>query len=122
MFSPSEEFLVTWGSLDSGYGLHILDTKTGKSCHTFIEDHDDIVGCKFVDNGDILISCTSDNFLRLLNVRLGEQLSMLDIGEQPFSLGACLSNHLVAIGLSATRMKFVQVELPRVKEVVEDRG
>ena len=122
MFSPSEEFLVTWGSLDSGYGLHILDTKTGKSCHTFIEDHDDIVGCKFVDNGDILISCTSDNFLRLLNVRLGEQLSMLDIGEQPFSLGACLSNHLVAIGLSGTRMKFVQVELPRVKEVVEDRG
>ena len=87
-----------------------------------IEDRDDIVDCKFVDNGDILITCTRDNFLRLLNVRLGEQLSMLDIGEQPFSLGACLSNHLVAIGLSATRMKFVQVELPRVKEVVEDRG
>ena len=122
IFSPSEEFLITWGSLDSGYGLHILDTKTGKSCHTFIEDHDDIVGCKFVDNGDILISCTSDNFLRLLNVRLGEQLSMLDIGEQPFSLGACLSNHLVAIGLSGTRMKFVQVELPRAKEVVENKG
>ena len=122
IFSPSEEFLITWGSLDSGYGLHILDTKTGKSCHTFIEDHDDIVGCKFVENGDILISCTSDNFLRLLNVRLGEQLSMLDIGEQPFSLGACLSNHLVAIGLSGTRMKFVQVELPRAKEVVENKG
>ena len=122
MFSPSEEFLVTWGSLDSGYGLHILDTKTGKTCHSLIEDRDDIVDCKFVDNGDILITCTRDNFLRLLNVRSGEQLSMLDIGEQPFSLGACLSNHLVAIGLSATRMKFVQVELPRVKEVVEDRG
>ena len=122
IFSPGEEFLITWGSLDSGYGLHILDTKTGKSCHTFIEDHDDIVGCKFVENGDILISCTSDNFLRLLNVRLGEQLSMLDIGEQPFSLGACLSNHLVAIGLSGTRMKFVQVELPRAKEVVENKG
>ena len=28
IFSPSEEFLITWGSLDSGYGLHILDTKT----------------------------------------------------------------------------------------------
>ena len=122
IFSPGEEFLITWGSLDSGYGLHILDTKTGKSCHTFIEDHDDIVGCKFVDNGDILISCTSDNFLRLLNVRSGEQLSMLDIGEQPFSLGACLSNHLVSIGLSKTRMKFVQVELPRAKEVVENKG
>ena len=122
IFSPGEEFLITWGSLDSGYGLHILDTKTGKSCHTFIEDHDDIVGCKFVDNGDILISCTRNNFLRLLNVRLGEQLSMLDIGEQPFSLGACLSNHLVAIGLSGTRMKFVQVELPRAKEVAENKG
>ena len=122
IFSPSEEFLVTWGSLDSGYGLHILDTKTGKTCYTFIEDHDNIVDCKFVDNGDILISCTRDNFLRLLNVRSGEQLSMLDIGEQPFSLGACLSNHLVAIGLSGTRMKFVQVELPRAKEVVENKG
>ena len=75
-----------------------------------------------VDNGDILISCTSDNFLRLLNVRSGEQLSMLDIGEQPFSLGACLSNHLVAIGLSGTRMKLVQVELPRAKEVAENKG
>ena len=122
IFSPSEEFLITWGSLDSGYGLHILDTKTGKTCHTFVEDHDDIVDCKFVVNGDILISCTRDNFLRLLNVRSGEQLSMLDIGEQPFSLGACLSNHLVAIGLSGTRMKFVQVELPRAKEVVENKG
>ena len=122
IFSPSEEFLITWGSLDSGYGLHILDTKTGKTCHTFVEDHDDIVDCKFVVNGDILISCTRDNFLRLLNVRSGEQLSMLDIGEQPFSLGACLSNHLVAIGLSGTRMKLVQVELPRAKEVVENKG
>ena len=122
IFSPGEEFLITWGSLDSGYGLHILDTKTGKTCHTLIEDRDDIVDCKFVDNGDILITCTRDNFLRLLNVRSGEQLSMLDIGEQPFSLGACLSNHLVAIGLSGTRMKFVQVELPRAKEVVENKG
>ena len=122
IFSPEEEFVVTWGSLNGGYGLHILDAKTGKTNRSFIEDHDDIVDCKFVVNGEFLLCCSRDNFLRLLNVRSGELLSMLDVEEQPYSLGTCLGNPLVAVGLLGARLKFVQVELPRVNDFVEKRG
>ncbi len=98
IFSPDEELVVTWGSFHAGYGLHILDAKTGETRHTFLKDRDDIVDCKFVGNGDTLICCSGDNFLRLFNVRSGDLLSVLDIEERPYCVGACLGKSLVAIG------------------------
>ena len=116
ILSPKEEFVVTWDSLYAGYGLHILDARCGETRHNLLKNRDDIVDCKFACDGESLLCCTSDNFLRLFQIRTGGLLCILDIEERPFSLGACASEDLVAVGLSSGRLKFIHVELPRRKE------
>ena len=111
ILSPKNEFVVTWNTLTGGKGLHILNASTGETLHVFFEDQEDIVDCKFLDD-EAVVCCCKDNFLRLYNVRTGDLLTILDIGEQPFCLGACLYQLLVVIGLSETRIKFVHVHLP----------
>ena len=111
IFSPTNEFVVTWNTLDGGQGIHVLQAETGETLYVFLRDQKDIIECKFLDD-ESLVCCSGDNFLRLCNVRTGDLLSVLDIGERPFSLGACLNHPLVAIGLSGTRIKFVHVQLP----------
>ena len=116
IFSPTEEFIVTWNSLDAGYGLHILDARCGETRHSLLKNRDDIVDCKFACDDESLLCCTSDNFLRLFQIRTGDLLCILDIEERPFSLGASAREDLVAVGLSSGRLKFIHVELPRRKE------
>ena len=111
IFSPRNEFVVTWNTLDRGQGIHVLQAETGQTLHVFLRDQKDIIECKFLDD-ESLVCCSGENFLRLYNVRTGDLLSGLDIGEQPFCLGACLYHPLIAIGLSGTRIKFVHVQLP----------
>ena len=111
IFSPRNVFVVTWNTLDKGQGIHVLQAKTGETLHVLLRDQKDIIECKFLDD-ESLVCCSGDNFLRLCNVRTGDLLSVLDIGEQPLCLGACLYQPLVAIGLSGTRIKFVHVQLP----------
>ena len=114
LFSPKSELVVTWNTLDQGHGLHILNADTGETKHVFLRDHTDIeiVDCKFLDD-ESLVCCSEDNFLRLYNLKAGDLLSILDIGEKPFCLGACLYQPLVAIGLSGARTKFIHVQLPK---------
>ena len=111
IFSPRNEFVVTWNTLDEGQGIHVLQAETGETLQVFLRDQKDIIECKFLDD-ESLVCCSGDNFLRLFNVRTGDLLSVLDIGEQPFCLGASLYQPLVAIGLSGTRIKFVHIQLP----------
>ena len=111
IFSPKNEFVVTWNTLTGGKGLHILNARTGETLLVFFEDQEDIIDCKFLDD-EAVVCCCKDNFLRLYNVRTGDLLSILDIGERPLCLGACSYQPLVAIGLSETRIKFVHVQLP----------
>ena len=111
IFSPQEEFVVTWNILKSGHGIHVLDAKTGETHYVFLKEQEDIVDCKFVDD-ESLVCCRKDNFLRLFNVKTGRLLSLLDIGQEAFSLGACLHHPLVAIGLKGAKLKFIQVHLP----------
>ena len=114
LFSPKSDLVVTWNTLDDGHGLHILNADTGETLHVFLRDQTGItiVDCKFLDD-ESLVCCSKDNFLRLYNLRAGDLLSVLDIGEQPFSLGASLYHPLVAIGLSGARTKFIHVQLPK---------
>ena len=116
ILSPKEEFVVTWDSLYAGYGLHILDARCGETRHNLLKNRDDIVDCKFACDDESLLCCTSDNFLRLFQIRTGDLLCILDIEERPFSLGASAREDLVAVGLSSGRLKFIHVELPRRKE------
>lgn len=122
MYSPEEQFVATWDSFNSGYGVHILNEKTGETRHSLLTDQDNIVDCKFFANCESLICCSKDNFLRLFNIRSGNLLSVLDIEERPQCLGACLGKPLVAIGLSGARLKFVHVELPSVQEAEGKKG
>ena len=115
---PRNEFVVTWNTLDQGHGLHVLNADTGETLHVFLGEQNDIVDCKFLDDESV-VCCSEDNFLRLYNIRTGDLQSVLDIGEQPFSLGACLYQPLVAIGLSGTRIKFVHVQLPKETKKTE---
>ena len=114
LFSPKSELVVAWNTLDEGQGLHILNADTGETLHVFLGDQTGIVivDCKFLDD-ESLVCCSKDNFLRLYNLEAGDLLSVLDIGEQPFCLGACLYQPLVAIGLSGARTKFIHVQLPK---------
>ena len=112
---PEEEFIATWHTFDSSYGLHILDAKTGETCNTMLKGLNGIIDCKFAVNNSTLVCCSRDNLLRLLNVRTGHLLSVLDIEERPCCLGACLGSPLVAIGLFGARLKLVHVELPNVQ-------
>ena len=116
ILSPKEEFVVTWDSLYAGYGLHILDARCGETRQNLLKNRDDIVDCKFACDEESLLCCTTDNFLRLFQIRTGDLLCILDIEERPFSLGASAREDLVAIGLSSGRLKFIHVELPRRKE------
>ncbi|XP_068681718.1 uncharacterized protein [Montipora foliosa] len=122
MFSPEEEFVVTWASFSSGYGVHILDAKTGETQRTLLKHQDDIVDCKFVLNGESLLCCSKDNFLRFFDIRSGDLLSVLDVEEQPCCLGACLDKPLVAIGLWGARLKFVHVKLPSDQDTEGKKG
>ena len=122
IFSPEEEFVVTWASFSSGNGVHILDAKTGATQRTLLRDQDDIVDCKFVVNDEYLVCCSKDNFLRLFDIRSGDLLSLLDVEEQPCCLGACLDKPLVAIGLWGARLKFVHIKLPAVQEAEGKKG
>jgi len=122
VFSPEEQFVATWNSFDSGYGVHILDAQTGKTRHSLLTDQGNIVDCKFVLNDESLVCCSKDNFLRLFNIRSGDLLSMLDIEEQPHCLGACLDKPLVVIGLLGARLKFVHVKLPSVQDAEGKKG
>ena len=110
--SPRNEFVATWNTLDQGHGLHILNADTGETLHVFLGEQCAIVDCKFLDDKSV-VCCSGDNFLRLYNIRTGDLLSILDIGERSVCLGACLFQPLVAIGLSGTRIKFVHVQLPK---------
>ena len=108
MFSPEEEFVVTWASFSSGYGVHILGAKTGETQRSLLKDQDDIVDCKFLVNGESLVCCSKETSFDCLTLDL---VIYLDVEEQPCCLGACLDKPLVAIGLWGARLKFVHVKL-----------
>lgn len=122
VFSPEEDLVITWDSLSAGYGLHILDVRCGKTVLTLLKNRNDIVDCKLVCDGESLICCNTDNFVRLYNIRSGDLLCLLDIEEVPFTLGACVGNDLVVVGLSGARLKFIHAVLPRVKDSEKKKG
>ena len=125
MFSPQDEFVVTWNCLDRGSGVHVLDAQTGETLHRFLQHFagiSDIVDCEFVADGESLACCSEDSFLRLYNVRSGDLLSVLVTDEQPSCLGTCPGKPIVIIGLPGLKHKVIHVELPRHKDTEKKKG
>lgn len=121
LFSPRDDTVAACNFLEEGFGLHILDADTGKTINTLLKDRGDIADCKFVDDESILVCCDQDTFLRLFSVRSGNLVIVLDIGERPVCLGACVDSSLVAVGVE-NRIKFLRVWLPEVKEATKKKG
>ncbi|PFX22836.1 E3 ubiquitin-protein ligase DZIP3 [Stylophora pistillata] len=121
LFSPRDDTVAAWKFFEEGFGLYILNADTGKTINTFLKDRCDISDCKFVDDESILVCCDQDTFLRLFSVRSGNLVIVLDIGERPVCLGACVDSSLVAVGVE-NRMKFLRVWLPELKEATKKKG
>ena len=50
IFSPKNDYIVTWNTLDGGQGIYVLHAETGKTLQVFLRDQRDIVKCKFLDD------------------------------------------------------------------------
>ena len=116
VFLPKGDVVVTWNTLENGCGVHLLDVRTGTTVHTLLPGHFDIVDCKIVSDGESLVCCSRVNIVKLFSIRSGHLLSVLNIEERPFCLGACLRMPLIAIGLSGCNFRLLRVRLPTSEE------
>ena len=116
VFPPKGDVVVTWNTLENGCGVHVLNVPTGTTVHTLLPGHFDIVDCKIVSDGESLVCCSRVNIVRLFSIRSGHLLSVLNIEERPFCLGACLRMPLIAIGLSGCNFRLLRVRLSRSEE------
>ena len=67
VFSPQGDAVVTWNTLNDGYGLHALNAKTGMKKHVFLENCYDIADCRFLNDGETMV-CYRD--YGLLQIRV----------------------------------------------------
>ena len=115
-FSPSEEFLVIWESLDSEVYVH--DTSSGKLLRIF-ETGGRVDECKFVSDADCVIPTLlplgdAQWCLRLFNIRSGDLLSLIDL--ETWWSGSIVSHPgkgLIAVALqnSEDLFKIIQTRL-----------
>ena len=114
VFSPKGDVVVTWNTLNDGYGLHVLKARTGRSSYTFLENHYDIADCKFLNDGEsVLCHRFNDSNVWMFNVASGLVLAVLDVGERPTSIGSSPNESLIAVGLRFSNLKLIRARLPR---------
>ena len=113
MFSPGEEFCVMWDT----YRVVVRDADTGELHHALFKD-DSVVDCRFISDSGLIVCSQEDrgSFLRMFDVRSGELLSLIEIEGRPFCLGTCLHSLHIAVGLSGSEFKLLQVHLPQVED------
>ena len=114
LFSPKGDFVV----LRTPEVVKIYNATSGKLHRKLLEKHQ-VVDVKFITNQALMV-CTREvvgNFLRMYDVISGEHLTTLNIEEEPFCLGVCLNNLLVAVGHRGSDVSLIQVHLPRSKRL-----
>ena len=124
VFSPKGEVVVTWNTLNDGYGLHVLQKETGRRNHIFLENCYDIADCKFLNDGNSVVCFRYDCNVRVFSVISGEVLAVMDIGERPTCIGSSLSEPLIAVGLRFSSVILIRAKLPRRRraDVKRTRG
>ncbi|KAJ7365235.1 hypothetical protein OS493_005330 [Desmophyllum pertusum] len=120
VFSPNGKVMVTWNTLNDGYGLHVLKARTGKTDHIFLDNHYDIADCKFLNDGESVVCYRYDCNLRLFNVTSGVVLAVMDIGERPTCIASSPNKPLIAVGLRFSNVKLIRAQLPRQQELTSD--
>lgn len=124
VFSPNGEVVVTWNTLNDGYGLHVLKAGTGRRNHVFLENCYDIADCKFLNDGKSVVCFRYDCNVRVFSVTSGEVLAVLDIGERPTCIGSSPNEPLIAVGLRFSKVRLIRARLPRQRraDVRRTRG
>ncbi|KAJ7382695.1 hypothetical protein OS493_033487 [Desmophyllum pertusum] len=120
VFSPNGKVMVTWNTLNDGYGLHVLKARTGKTDHIFLDSHYDIADCKFLNDGESVVCYRYDCNLRLFNVTSGVVLAVMDIGERPTCIASSPNKPLIAVGLRFSNVKLIRAQLPRQQQLTSD--
>ena len=115
VFSPQGDILVTWNSLNDGYGLHALNAKTGMRKHVFLENCHDIADSKFLNDGETMVCYRCESNVRLFNVTSGEVLAVLDIGERPTCIGCSPNEPRIAVGLRFGNVIVIRAHVPKLR-------
>ena len=114
VFSPKGDAVITWNTLNDGYGLHVLEARTGRKGHVFLENRYDIGDCKFLNDGEsVLCHRFNDSNVWMFNVASGLVLAVMDVGERPTCIGSSPNESLIAIGLRFSNVKLIRARLPR---------
>ena len=114
VFSPNGEVVVTWNTLNDGYGLHVLMARTGRKSHVFLENRYDIADCKFLNDGEsVLCYRFNDSNVWMFNVASGLVLAVIDVGERPTCIGSSPNESLIVVGLRFSNLKLIRARLPR---------
>ena len=113
MFSSNGEVVVTWNTLNDGFGLHVLKAATGRKSHVFLENCYDIADCKFLNDGECVVCYRFDCNVWMFNVASGLVLAVTDIGERPTCIGSSPDKPLIAVGLRFANVKLIRAQLPR---------
>ena len=116
VFSPNGKVVVTWNTLNDGYGLHVLMAGTGRESHghVFLESRYDIADCTFLNDGESVVCRRfNDSNVWMFNVASGLVLAVIDVGERPTSIGSSPNESLIAVGLRFSNVKLIRAQLPR---------
>ena len=115
VFSPQGDILVTWNTLNDGYGLHALSAKTGMRKHVFLENCHDIADSKFLNDGETMVCYRNESNVRLFSVTSGEVLAVLDIGERPTCIGCSPVEPRIAVGLRFGNVIVIRAHVPKLR-------
>ena len=116
LFSPNEEFLVTWEKSLLVPGVCVLDPSSGKLLDILQPDGGARV-CKFVSDVDCVVLTVlprSDAWcFRLFNIRSGDLLSLIELETWPDSIASCPGKGFIACALqySEDLFKIIQTRL-----------
>ena len=114
LFSPNGKVIVTWNTLNDGYGLHVLMAGTGRKLDpVFLESHYDIADCKFLNDGESVVCRRfNDSNVWMFNAASGLVLAVIDVGERPTCIGSSPNEPLIAVGLRFSNVKLIRAQLP----------
>ena len=118
--SRNSDLVVTWESLDQGFGVHILNASTGATIHKLLTDQK-IIDCTFLSEGNHFVCSSGDEVVRMYNVNSGELISLVDMETYPYCLAASFDEPLFAVALEDIEYRLFRVHLPEVQEREEER-
>jgi len=119
LFSPGEQFLILFNpGVKGGY---VLDAVSGRTMNIVCKN-ERLYICKFLTD-EVCAVCTQGStrhhFIRLFNVKSGDQLTVINMESRVLCLDTNPRKHLITVGLEKSKYNFklIQVKLPGGNEI-----